>query len=562
MFRRLHAIAVLVALALVLGGCDWTMFGFNAALTRSSPDTGISAATVGKLTTAWSATIGGLVTSSPAVADGVVYIGSENDNLYAFKAKGCGASTCQPLWTDVTGGGVSQSPAVANGIVYVGADDGKLYAFNANGCGKSSCTPLWTSAPNSQGFTGSPTLANGLVYVGSGDHNFYAFKGSGCGSTTCAPLWRGTTGGFVDSSPAIVNGIAYIGSNDDKLNAFNANGCGAASCSPLWTAATGGGLEASPAVANGVVFIGSLDHKLYAFAANGCGASTCSPLWVAFTGSYIVSSPAVANGIVYIGSNDERLDSVQREWMWPRCVFAALVFSHRRPIVARGRQWRRVRQRPGRPPLRVHRQRVRCPAWEFMRADRERDDRRLVVARRREWLGLCRQRGRRAARADSTHESITTDSAQQAHDHMFWEAEHDPVPRTRRRSAGHEPGDLRSHRCNLVEVDRDLAGERMRYGGAHGDRSVFDCTNANTLLLARRPPGTSTTTACAAAISVTAPLRWNVATPTTSRAAPLPATGTRTADRDGVAGVCTPIPFGAPSEGAAAANVPHDYLCQ
>ncbi len=32
----------------------------------------------------WSATTGGVVTSSPAVANGSVYVGSEDDNVYAY----------------------------------------------------------------------------------------------------------------------------------------------------------------------------------------------------------------------------------------------------------------------------------------------------------------------------------------------------------------------------------------------------------------------------------------------------------------------------------------------
>ena len=69
-------------------------------------------------------TTGGLVNSSPAIANGIVYIGSGDDKLYAFNA-----TTGATLWTGTTGGAVNSSPAVANGIVYVGSDDGKVYAF-------------------------------------------------------------------------------------------------------------------------------------------------------------------------------------------------------------------------------------------------------------------------------------------------------------------------------------------------------------------------------------------------------------------------------------------------
>ena len=56
------------------------------------------------------------VDSSPAVANGVVYVGSDDDNVYALNA-----STGAKLWSYTTGGYVDSSPAVANGVVYVGS---------------------------------------------------------------------------------------------------------------------------------------------------------------------------------------------------------------------------------------------------------------------------------------------------------------------------------------------------------------------------------------------------------------------------------------------------------
>ncbi len=85
----------------------------------------------------WTATTGGNIDSSPAVANGVVYVGSEDGKMYAFDAAGASSctgsfptKTCQPLWTAATGGNIDSSPAVANGVVYVGSEDYKLYAYS------------------------------------------------------------------------------------------------------------------------------------------------------------------------------------------------------------------------------------------------------------------------------------------------------------------------------------------------------------------------------------------------------------------------------------------------
>jgi outer membrane protein assembly factor BamB len=58
------------------------------------------------------------VDSSPAVANGVVYVGSEDDNVYALEA-----STGALLWNYNTGANIFYaSPTVANGVVYSGSD--------------------------------------------------------------------------------------------------------------------------------------------------------------------------------------------------------------------------------------------------------------------------------------------------------------------------------------------------------------------------------------------------------------------------------------------------------
>jgi len=63
------------------------------------------------------------VFSSPAIADGVVYFGSNDGNLYAVDIK-----TGQEKWKFKTESWVYSSPAIADGVVYFGSADGNLYA--------------------------------------------------------------------------------------------------------------------------------------------------------------------------------------------------------------------------------------------------------------------------------------------------------------------------------------------------------------------------------------------------------------------------------------------------
>jgi outer membrane protein assembly factor BamB len=59
--------------------------------------------------------------------------------------------------------GVLSSPAVADGVVYVGSDDVKIYALDA-----SSGTRLWFFRTGRPVDHSSPAVANGMVYIASG----------------------------------------------------------------------------------------------------------------------------------------------------------------------------------------------------------------------------------------------------------------------------------------------------------------------------------------------------------------------------------------------------------
>ena len=165
------------------------------------------------------------------------------------------ASGLKLEWGFATSNNVDSSPAVANGVVFVGSDDGNLYALNASTGAK-----LWSFATGSSVYS-SPAIADGVVYVGSDDFNVYALNAS-----TGAKLWSFATGFYVDSSPAVANGVVYVGSWDSNVYALNAS-----TGANLWSFVTNGYVESSPAVANGVVYVASSDSNVYAFGLAGAG---------------------------------------------------------------------------------------------------------------------------------------------------------------------------------------------------------------------------------------------------------------------------------------------------
>jgi PGF-CTERM protein len=94
------------------------------------------------------------------VANGAVYVGSADNNLYAVDA-----DTGNQQWQFATGARVGPSPpAVANGAVYVGSQDDNLYAVEA---GTSRETDDDSSTDGSSGGSG-PGFGIGGAVTGLG----------------------------------------------------------------------------------------------------------------------------------------------------------------------------------------------------------------------------------------------------------------------------------------------------------------------------------------------------------------------------------------------------------
>jgi outer membrane protein assembly factor BamB len=75
----------------------------------------------------WAYATGAAVNGSPAVANGMVYVGAADHTFYAIKR-----TDGTLAWAATTGGAVVRSVAVAFGLVFAGSEDGTLYAFNAH----------------------------------------------------------------------------------------------------------------------------------------------------------------------------------------------------------------------------------------------------------------------------------------------------------------------------------------------------------------------------------------------------------------------------------------------
>ncbi|MDP9357063.1 MAG: PQQ-binding-like beta-propeller repeat protein [Chloroflexota bacterium] len=232
-----------------------------------------------------------IVRASPAVANDTVYITS-GFSLFAIDAK-----TGKERWRVPIRFAGQSSPAVIDGVVFVSSHEGLLYAVDA-----ATGIQRWQYQTDSLVFS-SPAVAEGSVFFGGVNGDLYALD-----VTTGRPRWRFATGGDVYASPAVADGVVYVSSNSRVLYALDA-----ATGEPRWQFAAGG--ESSPAVVGGVVYAGSDDGGLYAL-----DAATGEVRWLYATGAAIRSSPTVADGAIYVGSGDAiyAVDATgQGRWRYP-----------------------------------------------------------------------------------------------------------------------------------------------------------------------------------------------------------------------------------------------------
>ncbi len=290
----------------------------------STHDRSITASPSTSRPVGWTYTTISAVESSPAVVGGIVYVGSDDDNVYALDA-----ATGHVRWTYTTGGAVG-SPAVAGDTVYVASGDGRLYALDA-----ATGHLRWTYTTGDT--VGSPAVAGSTVYICGDEVDAldaatghvrwtYNVGGSACspsvvGDTFYVGIWGlsakvyaldAATGHLrwtyaivnvdpeVASISAVVGGTVYIGVWGSEVDALDA-----ASGQLRWTYTIGGStasIGSNPAVADGTVYIGCNNDKVYAL-----DAATGHLRWTYTTGFSVDSTPAVADGTVYFGSEDDKV---------------------------------------------------------------------------------------------------------------------------------------------------------------------------------------------------------------------------------------------------------------
>ena len=240
---------------------------------------------------AWNVSDGTPHAMQSIIVNGTLYTAFHNGGkLYALNSE-----TGAVKWSATPGGSSGSTwstPAYANGVLYLGSNDRKLHAINAT-----TGTEIWSYSTQGKDRS-APAVVDGVVYFGSSDGNMTALN-----ATTGEELWHHTLSqaALVESNPAVVDGIVYFGANTDTVTAVNAT-----TGKQVWQFNAVDDIQSDPTVADGTVFIGSDstdssqtsgDGEVYAL-----NATTGTKLWDYTMPGDVDGGQAYADGVVYAGS--------------------------------------------------------------------------------------------------------------------------------------------------------------------------------------------------------------------------------------------------------------------
>jgi polyvinyl alcohol dehydrogenase (cytochrome) len=311
---------------------EWSTYQHDSAHTGYCIESSLDRAGISKLKENWRFDTGGMVTGTPIVSGGTVYVGSWDGFMYALRE-----STGEQLWKFNAGTlrvdpcdatyGIDNTAALSDGKLFFAGANCDLYALNPATGGVIWKTQLADPLNAFHAFS-SPVVFDGKLYIGLASH---CVKPCVRGRVVCVDISNGrilwsfiaapenSTGGGVWSSVAVdgKRRLVYVGTGNfctgddtysNALVALNADtGALAWSFKRLVRDALNLDFGASPVLLdiNGTpaLVIGSKDGHCYAL-----NRATGQLIWdVVVTDASavggIISSPAAAYGLVFMGSS-------------------------------------------------------------------------------------------------------------------------------------------------------------------------------------------------------------------------------------------------------------------
>ncbi len=217
------------------------------------------------------------IRGSVTVSDGIVYVPSYDNNVYALSAE-----DGEFLWKFPTEGGVASTPLVEEGMVVFGSADQTVYAVESK-----TGRLVWSVSTKGRIYS-SARAEFGHIFIGSDDYNLYAIH-----QLSGRQSWSHSVDGEIRSIPLIRENLIIFSAQSGMVYALGLDR------EVRWRFRARKAIMSSPMVASSFVLVGSLDWHIYALDIRSGWKA-----WHYRTGGAVVASPAVWEDLVFFGSVD------------------------------------------------------------------------------------------------------------------------------------------------------------------------------------------------------------------------------------------------------------------
>lgn len=268
---------------------SWPMFRGN------QKQTGIaSGALPDQLELLWKFETEGPILSSAVIADGKVFFGADDFNVYALNFE-----SGEKVWEYKTEAPVEAPPMYLDGTIYIGSTDNYLYSLNARDGSlnwKFETFDKIVGSANWAHFEGEP---NPLIVIGSYDGALY-----GLDSKSGEKKWEYVSQNYINGSPAVLEDKTVVGGCDALVHSVSIkNG------TALSTFEVDAYIAASVAYNDGKIYVGHYGNEFVCI-----DMDEQELVWNYKDRNFpFMSSPAVTDSYVVFGGRDRQIHCVEPE---------------------------------------------------------------------------------------------------------------------------------------------------------------------------------------------------------------------------------------------------------